>query len=275
VKQPKITVVDGMGFDEIVDALVNEELGAIRRHRLSQKMATKLHREVWLRVEAVRPFREDPETYIMERLEEQVKKYVASGFHDAIGYSEEGFRSALCSLVAKTVKSFAPPATYPIVDGEFTVLLVIPPEWISLRRQIASLTSSDGGGVPSLPFETAEYGKPAPKEPYVLVGLNGGRGLKDCTFLQANAEVKRGGCTYLSTHQLTQLLIVRPRFLAPQAESIALGDRSIEANVVSGETHVVFTGNQNDYPTLSTKRIQAPRMGVGVGKPYYSAMITV
>ncbi len=270
MKQPKITVVDGMGFDEIVSALVEHELAVVRRHKLSQKMATKLHREVWYRVEAERPFREDPEAYIRERLEEQVEKYIALGFHDAAGYSEEGFRSMLEPLITKTVKSFAPPAAYPIMDGEFAVLLVIPTALVPLRRQVASLTQRNGDVV-SLALETGEFGKAAPKEPYVLTGINGPRALKGCTFLQASAEVKRSGSAFFSTHELAQLLLVRPRFLSPQAEAIALGDRRVDEQ---GGTHVVFSSGDVGDPMLSALRVQGARMGMGLGKPYYSAMIT-
>lgn len=277
MEKSQMSVVGGGGYDEIKNDLVERAIAMIREHGLSQKVATKLFRDAWLSIESARPFREDPEVYIAARLQEQVLRYIELGFHDAAGFSQDGFRAALSPLLRKTVAFFAPPAEYPIMRGEFSVLLVLPPEWVSLRKQIASICGikwellhgdmADHLSAVSRAPEVAEHGKPAPREPYVLVGIDGGRGLKEHSLLGANNKLKKSDRTYFSAHQLVQLLAIRPDWLAAQSATIALGEKY-------EKDYLGFAAQPGRPPELRVFGAPSAHSCVGVAKPYYTKMIT-
>ncbi|OGZ09576.1 MAG: hypothetical protein A3D65_06920 [Candidatus Lloydbacteria bacterium RIFCSPHIGHO2_02_FULL_50_13] len=276
--EQKMSVVDGQSPEESKRELVEHWRKLIRRLGLSQKTATRLNRDVWLEVESARPFREDPEVYIAARLEEQIKCYEELGLDKAAGFRVGNFRAALEPLIVKTVAYFAPPTQHPIMDGEFCVFLVIPPEWVSIHWQIMNVRSPSGQipngacvegfqeALAKLP-EVTEFGKPTPRVPYVLVGINGGRGLKDLSLGQANSEVKKNGYTYFSLHQLAQLLMVRPNWLGANSETIAFGERY-------GKDHLGFSGQHYSGPQATILRVPHESSCVGVGKPYYTKIIT-
>lgn len=276
VKPPKMTVVDGRGFDEIVSDMAEHLARVVKEYGLSQKMATKLVHDAWAQVEQQRMCREDPEVYIREHLDAQIDVYISSGVHTLVGYTEEEFRDALMPLVQKTVNFFAPPAGHPIIDGEFTCFLVIPPEWgLSLRSLIGRLRT------PSLLLERREIlervaqggevaagGCAAPQTPYILVGVKGGRGLTDYSRASANKEREKFGFSYFSAYQLALLLLLHPEFLLPGERAIALGEKFPERQ------YLEFASFQDGFlPYLLLD--PSPSSLEGIGKPYYTRMITL
>ena len=218
--------------------------------------------------------REQTFAYVSTRLNEQIDKYIALGFHTVAGYTPEAFREALAPLVAKTLEFFRPLSERPLRDGEFSVLLVLPTEWVPRRRLFATLLGQNPTDeitkISSSEIRTC--GKASPSEPYVLLGINGGRGLKDCTIEKADEQVAKKGNTYLSLSQLIQLLLVRPNFLS--AES----DLSQSSVFVMGErwnTELVCLIATKEGITLELSPEKNVHGGVGIGKPYYSRMITL
>ncbi len=217
--------------------------------------------------------------YIERRLEEQILRYIALGMPEASGYdSEISFREALAPLVTRAMQYFAPPTDHPIQDGEFTLLLVLPPAWVPLRRQVAMFrhaygqTSELSRGVDEVLRRgllwTTQFGKASPQEPYIIVGINGGRGLKECTIGQADEEMTNHKQAYLSVHEFIQLLLVRPHFLPHDSESLVLGEK------IDKRDYVRFT-KKGGIPDIEVVQVQSERFGVSVGKPYYTHMITV
>lgn len=272
--RPSLSVVDGTpGFDEITGMLVRDAIRLIERYKIANpKMATRLLQELALRVE--RHYEKPAHDYITKRITEQIDRYIALGFAEFAGYSEATFRAELAPLVARVHRFFAPPALHPIQDGEFTLLLVIPTELVPLRRQVVTLRAQSGHGV-ELPEslddllkrarpERTKYGKVSPKQPYVLVGINGGRGLKENMLGFADQEIEKFGQTYFSIHEFVQLLLVRPKFLE-QGEAIPLGEKCAD-----GYLRFQKRGGTTD---IDVTQIRDDRYGIGVGKPYYTRMI--
>jgi hypothetical protein len=270
-----MTVVDGRGFDTLVSELAGHIATISEKYGLSQKMATKLVRESWRRVELKRNFRGDPALYVRERLDEQIKEYVRLSFHTSAGFTEEEFRDALEPLVKKTIAFFAPPAGHPIIDGEFTCFLVLPLGWgCSLRSIIGRCRA------PLFPLkqevlervmqggEVATGGCTAPQTPYVLAGIQAGRGLKDLDRATANKEREKFGLTYFSAREMALLFTLYPKFLQPGGEgAIALGEKFAEGR------HLHFSSFSNGFvPDLLPD--PSPSSLQGVGKPHYARMIT-
>lgn len=275
----KMTVVNGDGYGEILERLAAQEIALIRKHQLSQKMATQLHRDVWARVEKECPFRERPEAYIGARLEEAIARYISVGFHEAAGFTEEGFRKMLAPLIARAVKAFTPPAEFPIMNGEYSVLLVIPTAWVSLQRQVTSVAgtawlfaeSGETGGNPLATIaagvsEVAEGGEAAPREPSVLVGIDA-RKMKHHRFEDARTIAKREHLHFFAAHELIQLFLVRPTFLSEVPASVALGE------TFGKESFGLSSAEPRPIPALHASGER--HLGAGIGKPYYAARITM
>lgn len=273
-----ITVVNGRGYDEVRDDLVEYVVALIKEHNLSQKVTTRLFLlDAWREIEKRRPFAESPEQYIAARLEEQISCYIARGIHQAAGFTECDFRAALSKLCEKTLGYFAPPAQHPIMKGEYSALLVIPTAWASIRSLLVGART----GSSSLPSgtvldgfeevlargsEVTECGNTAPRRPYVLVGIDGGRTHKSLSFAKAEAELGRSGCTGFSLHELAALLLVRPEWLKEHGEMAALGERY-------GKDHLGFAMGSDSGPNSTVWRPPHEFSGAGVGKPYYAKRI--
>ena len=272
-----MSVVLGRGFDEIVGDTTAFLASVIKKYNLSQKMATRLVHDAWARVERERIFRGDPESYIREHLNCQISAYVQAGFHALAGFTEEEFRAALDPLVNKTTDFFSPPAGHPIMDGEFTCFLVLPPEWgCSLRFLLGKLRSDCYESLRDFHYvlekttqkgEVAQGGCIAPKTPYVLVGIKAERGLRELTRVGADKEREKFGFLYFSAHQLALLLLLRPDFLRPGESAIALGEKFPE------ERYLLLTSKERGF-TLYISDMSESFL-TGVGKPYYTRMITL
>ena len=282
-----LSIVSGTkNFENIADGLLRHVFSEIKQFGFltdnkdglpSPKMAFKLTEHI---IDGVARYCENVSAqYITRRLNEQIERYIELGMPIASGYdSEERFREALAPLVLQAVEYFAPPADHPIQDGEFTLLLVLPIAWVPLRRQVAMFRSVFGqtNELSSALDEvlkkglrfTTQFGKKSPQEPYIIVGINGGRGLKECTVSQADEEVTNYKQTYLSVHELIQLLLIRPYFLPSDSESLALGEKYDKRD------YVKFT-NAGVASEIDVVQVLSERFGVGIAKPYYTHMITV
>jgi|GEM_PF-4692407 len=258
---------------EISDAIAGVIIEEIEKYQLSiPKMSTKLMQEIALGVE--RHFANDAQNYINTRLNEQIERYIGLGIDHIAGCSPDEFRNLLKPLIERVQLFFSPPAKHPIVSGEFTLLLVLPPEWLLYRPQLRMLMGEKAelNVIPTV-FEVRKHGGVAPNEPYVLVGINAGRGLKDSTIMQADIDIEKFGCTYFSVHQLVQLLLVRPRFLSSQSSALSLQPEVCALGEKCGKGVVKFVDKKNfiDIEYIDEANV---RSGVGVGKPYYHKMIT-
>lgn len=273
---PPLTIVGGTpGFDDITSMLVREAIRTIERYQLENpKRSGKLLEEMRLRIE--RHYHPEVIAYVDKRLNEQIDRYIELGFADCAGYTPDAFRRELQPLIDSVHHFFVPPALHPIQAGEFTLLLVIPTTLVPLRRQIMSLRSLSGQ-TPDLSgtlhellkcveFETTKHGKTPPKEPYVLVGINGGRGLKGNSILVADKAVAERRTSYFAVHELIQLLLVRPKFLPQHSEAIPLG-----AKCAGG--YLRFTARDGNIDIDATGVLDE-RFGEGIGKPYYAHMVT-
>lgn len=293
-----LVVVSQTNYDDIKVMAVECISALIRVHGYDPKMETKFLHDVMRDVELLS--KGAREAYIRNRLTNTkvisgdggkkslgvITRYLGLGMHELAGRSEEGFRKALAPLVEKTVAFFSPPAKHPIIDGEFSCLLVIPPEWISLRRQFALLRTAYGLS-PDFPDDFGEEltraldtrtlapgGHSAPKEPYVIIGINAGRALKGLRRVDADQEVKNLGLSYLLPHEYIQLLLVRPQFLVPEEGGLALGEK-----FSSGYLRVIARGgylHEGGRPELSfVAETSNGSSFKGVGKPTYTKMVTL
>lgn len=278
MKKPTLSLVDAQGFDTIVSDLSGHIARIVKKYQLSQKMATRLVYDAWAKVEDERPYRGDPESYIEEHLSAQIARYVELGIHTSLGFTKEEFRVALQPLVRKTVSFFIPPAAHPIIDGELTCFLVVPSEWgCSLRFLLGKLRGESDASPLELRHlleqvtrgsEVAPGGSAAPKTPYVLVGVKGGRGLKECTRDSADRIRKKFALSYLSPYQLALLFLLRPKFLSLGEQAIALGEK------FSDERYLKLTSREAGV--VASLSIDPPGASLaGIGKPYYTRMITV
>lgn len=273
-KRRDLTLVSvRQNFDDITGRLVRHLIGNIESFDISKKtpkMMNRLMREVSLGVEMhfAKPTRE----YITQKINEQIAMYIAVGMPRLSGFSEEEFRRKLCALTDALLRYFAPPSRHPITDGEFTFLIVLPPEWVSLRAQVALLCGPDALGDMILSPLRTDAAKKTPTAPYAIIGINGGRGLKDLSFEQADEFVTKKDLSYFALHEATQLFLVQPKFLSglmdihsAQAQAYALGEQC-------GEKLIRFTA-QDD-----ARLIEFPPKkhvtGVGIGKPYYTDIVT-
>lgn len=278
--KPQISVVSGgESFRDIETRLLTEIIRLIDDFHLSEdqrganpKMAMSLIRALTEGVEQY--LRPQTTSYIMARLDEQVERYIELGFHAAAGYSETDFRSALTPLITRVMDFFAPPSRHPIRDGEFTLLLVIPTQWVPMRRQLYSFLGDVSSGADALRTEIRPQGRPSPVDPYVLVGINGGRELKGKTIQQADEWVERHGRTFLSLHQLVQLFLVRPNFLSartdtllPQADALVLGEKCPVGLIQ-------FSAHPSGINMVFYDEKKYLNSGVGVGKPYFTTLIS-
>lgn len=280
-KKPILTAVSsGQSFSDIQQRLVAEITQVIDRYqfaydkdgRPNPKMAMSLVRAVADAVEV--NYHEQTLEYVSTRLEEQIERYIALGLHDAAGYTEESFRFALAPLVLRAEAFFEYPSKHPMRDGEYTLLLVLPERMVPVRRLLAEFL---GGDIPvefdTLRTEVRANGKVSPETPYILVGINGGRGLKDVSIARADESVERSGCTHMSLHQMLQLFLMRPHFfsvhtdsLLAQSEAVVLGEKCTRGLIKfvarSAGHEVLFVDEKNVHGE------------VGVGKPYYTTLIT-
>ena len=272
-------VKSGQSFQDIQARLITEAEKTIEKYGLARdkngrpntKMAMSLVHAVASAVEM--SYGQQTREYVATRLNEQIERYITLGFHDVAGYSEHLFHAALEPLIAKTLDFFSPPSERPIRDGEFTVLLVLPKDWVPSRRLlIAFLGESLSRDVDQLHTEKRGHGGVSPQDPYVLVGINGGRGLKDCSIEKADMWVEQNARTYLSLHEWIQLYLIRPNFLSAendlaQSEVLVLGEKW-KSQLISFAT----TGHRIQVVLTDEKNVQG---GVGVGKPHYAKIITV
>lgn len=269
----KFTIVGGRGFDALTSEIAEHIAGMIEKYGLSQKMATRLVTDSWARVEGGRSLKIDAESYVREHLNEQVDRYIALGLHSLAGLTDAEFRSDLEPLMKKTVDFFRPPAGHPIIDGEFTCLLVLPAAWgCSLRFLVGQLRQCYGPT--TLPgfrdvlgsIGTEAEGTLAPEIPYVIVGVKGPRGLKEYDRMAADKECNKFGHEYLSARELAFLLLSRPRFLQFGDSVIALGEEFEEGR------YLALTLDEKGFtPTLIAD--PAPTSLEGVGKPYCRRVI--
>lgn len=269
----KFKIVDGRGFNELTGMLAKQIGHFIEKYDLSQKMATRLVADSWARVEKRGLFNVDPVSYVRAHLDEQIDRYLVLGLHSLAGLTEAEFRSDLEPLVKKTVDFFLPPAGHPIIDGEFTCLLVLPGAWgCSLRFLVGQLRHQYGlttlPGFRDVLGSIGEEGEGgfAPDIPYVIVGVKGPRGLKECDHAVADKACDKFGHEYLSARDLAFLLLCRPRFLQFGDSVIALGEEFGE------EHYLALTLDEKGFtPTLISD--PAPSALEGVGKPYYRRVI--
>lgn len=293
-----LVVVGQANYDNVVAKGVAVLSALAKEHGYGPKMETKYLHDVARGVEA--RSKDARAAYIRERFskagmdekgDEDIKhgsitRYLQLGMHELVGKGEEGFRRALEPLVEKTIDFFLPPAKHPMLDGEFSCLLVIPPEWASLRSQFALLR--EAYGLPKdFPEEFEEeftraldgktltpHGRLAPREPYVLIGVDGGRARKNFRRVDADSEVKNLGLSYLLAHEYIQLLLVRPRFLFPEEGGVALGEK-----FSSGYLRVTARGgylDESGRPELSFVPETANGNSFrGTGKPTYTKVVTL
>ncbi len=273
---PLLTVVGGTpGFDEITAMLVREAIRTIERYKLENpKRSGKLLEQMRLRVE--RHYQKEAIVYIDKRLDEQIARYIELGFAECAGYSPEAFRRELKPLIERVQNFFVPPALHPIIAGEFTLLLVLPTTLVPLRRQVMSLRSASGRTdettealhqlLKCAEFEATKLGKVPPKDPYVLMGINGGRGLKGSHILLADMRLEERKQTYFAIHEFIQLLLVRPKFLPQHSEAIPLGEKT-----AGGYLRFTARGGNID---INITGVLDERFGEGICKPYYTHMIT-
>jgi hypothetical protein len=264
----KFKVVDGRDFYTLTNQLAKQMVYLVEKYSLSQKMVTRLVADAWAQVESERRFKEDSESYIRKHLNEQINVYLTLSLHSLAGLTEAEFRSDLEPLVKKTVDFFLPPAGHPIIDGEFTCLLVLPDSWgCSLRfllgqlRQLYGPTTLPGfrDVLECVTWEAEEH--LAPDTPYVLAGVKGVRGLKECDYAAADKECDKFGYDYLSVRELALLLLCRPRFLQFGDSVIALGDEFGE------KRYLVLTLDEKGF-TPNIIQEPAPSSLLGVGKPH-------
>lgn len=273
---PLLTVVGGTpGFDDITAMLVREAIRTIERYKLENpKRSGKLLEQMRLRVE--RHYQKEAIDYIDKRLDEQITRYIELGFAECAGYSPGAFRRELKPLIERVHNAFVPPALHPIIAGEFTLLLVIPTTLVPLRRQVMSLRCANGRTeetpdalhelLKRAEFEATKLGKTPPNEPYVLIGINGGRGLKGSPILLAEKLLEERRQTYFAIHEFIQLLLVRPKFLPQHSEAIPLG-----AKTAGGYLRFTARGGSID---IDVTGVLDERFGEGICKPYYTHMIT-
>lgn len=273
--------VTAESLEKISDAGANLLIAHIEQYNLPAKSVGNLMRDVTQKLEE--HFMPVTQGYVRERLGEQINLHIANGFHEYAGCTKKTFRELLAPLIEETMRFFAPPTKHPIIRGEFTILLVFPTRLIPLRRQLMTLM---GETTPlSIPdFEMHTHGKVSPINPYVLVGIDGGRKLKDSPIIKADSYIAHHGYSYFAVHELIQLLLVRPEFLRSQSDArrglleviqtsvLALGEKCSEGlvrlsvekkpNVEKGEFTLDFLSLANTHA------------GMELGKPYYTTMIT-
>lgn len=256
-------------------------IGLAEKYNLSLKLTGTLLRETIRNIEA--HYLPATQNYVRDRLEEQVNIYIAKDFHEYAGCTKNSFRLLLAPLIDETLYYFAPPARLKVVRGQFTVLLVLPPQLVPLRRQIMTLM---GESAPLIipDFEAHTYGKESPKNPYVLVGIDGGRKLRDLPIIKADGYVALHGYTYFAFHELIQLLLVRPEFLRSQCDVV-------KGSLETAQTSVLVLGEKCPEGIVKLNAEKNPRpekgefalefvnpanilSGAGLGKPYYTRMIT-
>lgn len=281
-KKSALSAVSGdQGFHDIQSRLAARIISDIDTFRFAfdkdgrpnPKMAMSLVRAVADAVES--RYRDETREYVSTRLDEQIERYIALGLHDAAGYTEDSFRSSLQPLAESVKKFFDYPSNHPIRDGEYTLLLVLPERMVPVRRLLATFLDGDIFSVfDTLRMEVRSHGKAAPDTPYVLVGINGGRGLSDHSIARADDWMEKNGRTYLSLHQAVQLFLMRPHFLSAQSdalhaqsEALVLGEKCSH-----GLIKFVARSSGNDVLFVDGKNIHGE---VGVGKPYYTTLITV
>ncbi|OGZ05902.1 MAG: hypothetical protein A2845_03825 [Candidatus Lloydbacteria bacterium RIFCSPHIGHO2_01_FULL_49_22] len=281
-KKPALSAVSGdQSFDDIQSRLALSIMGKIaefgfahdREGRPNPKMAMSLVRAVADAVEL--RYRDETREYVSTRFDEQVERYIALGLHDAAGYTEDSFRTSLRPLAESVKKFFDYPSNHPIRDGEYTLLLVLPERMVPVRRLLATFLGSNIFSVfDTLRMDVRSHGKVAPDSPYVLVGINGGRGLLDHSIARADDWMEKNGRTYLSLHQAVQLFLMRPHFLSAQSdalhaqsEALVLGEKCSQ-----GLIKFVARSSGNEVLFVDEKNIHGE---VGVGKPHYTTMISV
>lgn len=275
-----ISVVTGQeSFGDIHRRLSKEIIDAIRLYgfdyqdgvpkpkiamSLMRAISSEVERELWLATKM----------YITARFEEQVNCYIERSFPSFAGYSNSQFRESLKPLLERLLKFFSPPSNHLIEDGEFTLLLVIPPAWIPLRRQLMSFTDVPISDDVETQTEVRINGKTAPQSPYVIIGIDGGRGLKDLSIQESDRWVTEEKRTYLSAHELIQLYLLRPHFLSAktdaihsQPEALVLGDVFSKGLLV-----LVAEGNKMNF---RFERKDNSYGGRYIGKPHYVTRISL
>lgn len=279
-----LVVVRQTNYSNVVEKGVALMSALAKEHGYGPKMETQFLTDVAGGVELLS--KEARQAYMRSRLKKSLARYIELNMHTLAGMSEEGFREALAPLVEKTIDFFSPPAKHPIIDGQFSCLLVIPTDWISLRSQLGLLHRAYGLR-PDFPERftgdlarelegrvIASYGRVAPKEPYVIVGINGGRALKGSPRGNADATVGDLGLSYFLTHEYIQLLLVRPQFLVPEEGGIVLGEK-----FHSGYLRVIARGgylHEGGIPKLDFAPETSNDVSFrGLGKPTYTKMIVL
>lgn len=277
----KKLAVSPESFDEISTKGAAFIIELTEKYALSIKSKGSLLRDITQKIEE--HFLPVTQSYVKERLDEQVNLYIANGFHEYAGCTANSFRILLTPLIDATIRSFAPPAKHLVLRGEFTILLVLPTRHVPLRRQFMTLMGeSFQMNIPD--FELHKHGKASPRDPYVLVGIDGGRMLRNSPIVKADKYVEDHGYTYFAVHELIQLLLVRPEFLRSQSDVLsgslepvqtavlALGEKCTVGLVRLSAENKPSSGKREftlDY--LSPANTLA---GAGFGKPYYKRMVT-
>ncbi len=278
--KPTLSVVGGTeGFEHIAQGHVDRIIRSIERYNFARdqngepnpKMAMTLLSSITRGVEGY--FQDTSLAYMRSRLDQQCARYHELGFVVGAGHSEESFVSALTPLMLRVTEFFAPPAKHLIVDGEYSLLLMLPPSWLPLRRALASLLGEDFQTEVDLhTILSRNTEQPTPLAPYVLVGINGGRALSGKTLAESDLHVEKKQYSYFSLHELCQLFLMRPQFLGAssgglfeQSEALALGSKCAQ-----GLISLVATKSGIRLASSDEKNIHG---GAGVGKPYYTHVI--
>lgn len=273
-------VGDDRGIESIVKGHKEQILSSITQYGFARdssgnanpKMAMTFLERIAREVEE--HFAEATKTYVRTRLNQQVARYNKLGWVKGAGYTEESFSDALMPLHSRVMNFFAPPGEHLVVDGEYTLLLILPEAWVPKRRVLASLLGEDfTTEVDLTTVSSRTNGKVLCDKPYVLVGINGGRELRDNSLQESDSMIYESGRSYFSLHELCQLFLMRPHFLrAPsgdiheQSEALALGDKCSR-----GLLRLSATATGIRLETSDTKNVHG---GVGIGKPYYTKIIT-
>ena len=260
-------------FGEITDRMVRHISGNINEFGIAgkPKMIARLMSEVARGIE--QHFADASLAYVNEKIAEQIDTYVSAGFPKLCGMSTNEFRSRLNWLSDDIRAFFTPPARHPIMDGEFIFLIVIPPEWVSIRAQVALLCGDDAiAREESLVVTTVDGAQKRSSSPYALVGINGGRELRNCEFSKADALVRQEGRTYFAFHEAVQLFLQKPNFLSEE-----MGVQSTQREAYALDSRA--SGKLIKFSAIGTSRSlefvdQKHVTGGGVGKPYFTKVIT-